>query len=164
MQQQQQDSYLFPLEPIGMFIKGVKLPSGAGQQIRFHAHRQLAKALFLKKQSLSGNGFKEVGWESVHATLHSVPRSFQLWASKHLLGIAGTMKFPAHQDNPNPRCPRCLLCEETCCHIARCPENGHTKAFQQCVAGVASWMAANATRPNIKAVVTAYALGKGQIT
>jgi hypothetical protein len=32
------------------------------------------------------------------------------------------------------------------------------------VAGVASWMAANTTHPNIKAAVTAYALGRGQIT
>jgi hypothetical protein len=45
-----------------------------------------------------------------------------------------------------------------------CLENGRTKAFQQSVAGVASWMAANATHPNIKAVVIPYALGKGQIT
>jgi hypothetical protein len=43
-QQQQQDSYLFPLEPIGIFIKGAKLSSGTGQQIRLHAHRQLAKS------------------------------------------------------------------------------------------------------------------------
>ncbi len=95
-QQQQQDSYLFPLEPIGIYIKDAKLSSGAGQQIRFHAHCQLAKALFLLKQILSGNGFEEVGWESVHVTLHSVPRLFQLWVSKHLLGIAGTIKFLVH--------------------------------------------------------------------
>ncbi len=48
-QQQQQDSYLFPLEPIGIFIKGAKLLSGTGQQISFHVPRQLAKALFLRK-------------------------------------------------------------------------------------------------------------------
>jgi hypothetical protein len=138
--------------------------SSAGQQIHFHAHRQLAKALFLWKQILSGNGFKEVGWELVHATLHSVPQLFQLWASKYQLGIAGTMKFCVHQDNRDPRCPSFLLCKETCCHIARCPQNGRTKAFQQSMAGVASWMTANATHPDIKAVVTVYALGRGQIT
>jgi hypothetical protein len=92
----QQDSPLFPLERNSIFLKGAKLSSDAGQQIRFHMHCQLAKVLFLQKKILSGNGFKEVGWESVHATLHSVLLSFQLWASKHLLGIAGTMKFHEH--------------------------------------------------------------------
>jgi hypothetical protein len=72
VQWQQQDSYLFPLEPIAIFITGAKLLSDAGQQICFHAHCQLAKALFLQKQILSGNGVKEVGWEPVHDTLHSV--------------------------------------------------------------------------------------------
>jgi hypothetical protein len=163
-QQQQQDSQLFPLEPISIFIKGTKLSSSTGQQICFHAHCQLAKALFLQKQILSGDGFKEVGWELVHATLYSVRRLFQLWALKHLLGIAGTMKFLANQDNHDSKCPSCLLCKKTCCHIVLCPENGRTKAFQQSVAGVNSWIAANATHPNIKTVVTAYALGRGQVT
>ncbi len=163
-QQQQQDSHLFSLEPVGIFIEGTKLSSNAGQQIRFHAHRQLAKALLLWKQILSSDGFKEVGWELVHATLHSVPWLFQLWASKHLLGIVGTMKFLAHHDNRNPKCPSCLLCKETCSHIELHPEIGCIKACQQSVAGVASWMAANATHADIKAVVTAYALGRGQIT
>ncbi len=145
-------------------MKGAKLLSNAGQQICFHVHCQLAKVHFLGKKILSGDRFEEVGWELVHATLHSVPRLFQLWASKHLLGIEGTMKFLVHQDNHNPLCPSCLLCEETCSHIVLYPEIRHTKAFQQSVAGVASWMAVNATHPNIKAVVTAYALGRGQVS
>jgi hypothetical protein len=90
--QQQQNSHLFPLEPIGIFIKGAKLSCSASQQIRFHVHCQLAKVHFLGKKILSGDRFEEVGWELVHATLHSVPQLFQLWASKHVLGIAGTMK------------------------------------------------------------------------
>jgi hypothetical protein len=61
VQQQQQNSYLFPLEPIGIFIKGAKLLSSTGQQICFHAHHQLAKALVLWKQILSSNGLEEVG-------------------------------------------------------------------------------------------------------
>jgi hypothetical protein len=60
-QLQQRDNLLFPLEPIGVFIKGAKLLSDTGQQIRFHAHCQLAKALFLRKKILSGEGFDKVG-------------------------------------------------------------------------------------------------------
>ncbi len=75
-QQQQRNNSLFPLEPISVFIGGTKLSSDTCQLIQFHAHRQLAKALFLQKKILSGNGFHKVGWESVHSTLHSVLRLF----------------------------------------------------------------------------------------
>jgi hypothetical protein len=50
-QLQQRDNSLFPLEPIGVFIKGAKLLSDTGQLIQFHAHCQLAKALFLQKKN-----------------------------------------------------------------------------------------------------------------
>ncbi len=163
-QAQQQDQSLFPLEQIWVFIKGVKLSSNAGQQMRFHAHHQLARALFVQKKILSGKGFDKVGWDSVHASLHSVSRLFQVWASKHVLGMAGTMKFLSHQDNREPFCPSCLTCKETCSHIALCLEVGRTAAFQQSVSGVASWMADNATHPEVKAVVTAYGLGRGHIS
>ncbi len=103
-QLQQQDNPIFPLEPFGIFIKGAKLSSDTGQQIRFHAHRQLAKALFLRKKILSGEGFDKVGWDSVHATLHLVLWLFQVWVLKYVMGIADTMKFLSHQDDHEPLC------------------------------------------------------------
>ncbi len=163
-QLQQRGNYLFPLEEIRAFIKGEKLSLDASQQIPFHAHHQLAKMLFLWKKILSGKGFDKVGWDSVHGALHSVSRLFQVWALKHLLGIASTMKFLSHQDGREPVCPSCLAWEETCSHIAQCPEAGHTAAFQQSVSGFTSWMADNTTHPDVKAVVTAYALGRGPVT
>ncbi len=129
-QLQQRGKYLFPLKEIGAFIKGKKLSLDASLQIRFHAHHQLARKLFLWKKILSGEGFGEVGWDSVHGALHSVLRLFQVWASKHVLGIAGTMKFLSHQDGREPVCPSCLACEETCSHIAQCPKAGCTAAYQ----------------------------------
>ncbi len=153
VQQQQRNNSLFPLEPIGVFIKGAKLSSDTGQLIQFQ-----------QKKIVSGNGFNKVGWDSVHSTLHSVLRLFQVWASKHVLGIAGTMKFLSHQDDRKSVCPSCLSCEEACSHIALCPEIRRTKAFQQSVAGITSWMAENTTHPDIKAVITAYAIGRGQVS
>jgi hypothetical protein len=163
-QLQQRGNYLFPLKEIRAFIKGKKPSLDASQQIRFHAHHQLARMLFLWKKILSGKGFDEVGWDSIHGALHSVLWLFQVWALKHVLGIAGTMKFLSHQDGHEPVCPSCLACEETCSHIVRCLEAGHMAAFQQSVTGVTSWMAENATHPDVKAVVTAYTLGRGWVT
>jgi len=155
---------LFPLEPIGILIDSKKLSSVPGPQLRFHAHRQHAKALFLRKKILSERGFDEVGWAKVHSTLHSVSRLFQLWASKHVLGIADTMKFLSHQDGRDWSCPSCLVSEETCRQVAVCPDAGKTAAFEQSMACVTSWMSENVTHPDVKAVISTYALGRGQVS
>jgi hypothetical protein len=91
-------SQLFPLEPIRIFIGSAKLSSETGPLLQFPAHQQLARSLFHQRQILSHDKFEEVDWEAVHRTLHSVPRLFQVWVAKHVMGIAGTMKFLAHQD------------------------------------------------------------------
>ncbi len=152
------------MEPIGILIDGKKLSLEPGPQIRFHTHRQLAKALFLQKKILSKWDFDEVGWPEVHSALHSVSRLFQLWASKHVLGTASTMKFLSHQNGRDRNCPSCLASDETCRHVAVCPDAGRTAAFEQSMAFVTSWMKENVTHPDVKAVVSTYALGQGQVS
>ena len=71
-------SQLFLLEPISIFVEGEKLSSEARPLLQFHAHCQLARSLFHRKKILSRNEFEEVNWESVHRTLHLVPRLFQV--------------------------------------------------------------------------------------
>jgi hypothetical protein len=87
-QLQQGGNHLFPLKEIGAFVGSAKLSLDAGQQIRFHAHRQLARTLFLRKKILTGKGFDEVGWGHIHGALHSVLRLFQVWASKHVIVLS----------------------------------------------------------------------------
>jgi hypothetical protein len=152
-------SQLFPLEPIGIFMGAEKLLSETGPLLQFHAHRQLARSLFHWKKILLHDKFEEVDWESVHKTLHLVPRLFQVWAAKHVLGIAGTMKFLAHQDGRNPTCPSCRTCEETCTHTACCPEAGRTEAFLQAVAELSRWMKDNKTHPDLVLVILEYTQG-----
>ena len=48
----------FPLEPICMFVREEKMTSDTASHIRFHAHRELAKAFF--KES----GIRSAGFES----------------------------------------------------------------------------------------------------
>jgi hypothetical protein len=153
---------LFPLEPIGIFVGGEKLLSETGPCLQFHAHCQLARNLFHQRKIISQDEFKEVDWESVHRTLHLVPRLFQVWAAKHVLWIAGTMKFLAHQDGCNPTCPSCRVCVETCAHIARCPEAGRTEAFLMAVAELSRWMTENETHPDLINVISEFAQGQGK--
>jgi hypothetical protein len=37
-------------------------------------------------------------------------------------------------------------------------------AFQQSIAGITSWMAENATHPDVKAVITAYTIRRGLVS
>ncbi len=135
-----------------------------GPLLQFHAHRQLAKILFHPKKILLHDKFEEVDWESVNKTLHLVPRLFQVWAAKHILGIAGTMKFLAHQDGRDPICPSCRPCEETCTHIACCPEVGHTEAFLQAAAELSRWMKDNKTHPDLVSIISEYTQGQGEVS
>jgi hypothetical protein len=112
---------------------------------------------------LSRNKFEEVDWEAVHRTLHLVPRLFQVWAAKHIMGIAGTMKFLAHQDGCNLICPSCRAYDETCTHIACCPEAGCTEAFLLTAAELSRWMRDNETHPDLALVISKYVQGQGKV-
>ena len=98
---------MFQLEPIGLFVGGQKMMSETGNHIQFWAHCCLAREYYQDHKILSPDQFDQVEWRSVHSTLHGLPHLFQLWASKHVLGIAGTMTFLSHQDNRSPICPSC---------------------------------------------------------
>jgi hypothetical protein len=156
-------SQLFPLEPIGIFIGAAKLSSETGPLLRFHAHQQLARSLFHQRRILLRDKFKEVNWEAVHRTLHSVPRLFQVWVAKHVMGIAGTMKFLAHQDGHDLICPSCRACDETCTHIARCLKAGRTEAFLLAAAELSWWMRDNKTHPDLALVILKYVQGRGKV-
>ncbi len=69
------------------------MTSDMGEPIHFGAHRQLAKAFYNNHKILSHVQFESVDWISVHRTLYDLPRLFQVWAAKHVLGIAGMMIF-----------------------------------------------------------------------
>jgi hypothetical protein len=131
---------MFPLEPIGLFIGGQKMMSETGEHIHFWAHLQLARKYYSNHKLLSFKQFDLVDWKSIHCKLHGLPRLFQLWASKHILGITGIMKFLAYQDKRSPLCPGCLKCKEMCRHIAHCAEEGCAATFSQSTQEIERWM------------------------
>ena len=124
---------MFPLEPVGVYVQGEKMTSNTGRHIQYQAHYQLARTYYQEHNLLSHKQFNAVDWKSVYSTLHDLPRLFQLWASKHVLGIAGTMKFLSHQDGQSPLCPSCHNCNKTCKHIA-CWGNGYSVLLAVCSA------------------------------
>jgi hypothetical protein len=155
---------MFPLEPIGLLVGSQKMASEKGDHIRFWAHLQLARQYYHNHKLLSLKQFDLVDWKSIHRTLHDLPRLFQLWASKHVLRIAGTMKFLAYQDDWSPIYPSFLEGKEKCKHIARCPEMGRVATFVQSMQEVERWMAAHHTHPNLLLQLIQYLRGRGTIT
>ncbi len=140
------------------------MTSETGEHIHFWAHIQLACQYYHDHKLLSFDQFDQVNWKSIHRTLHGLPRLFQLWASKHVLGIVGTMKFLANQDNRSPLCPSCLECKETCKHILCCAEVGRAAAFSQSTQEIKRWMEDHHTHPNILLILLNYLRGRGNIT
>ena len=159
-----QPGSLFPLEPIGMFVQGEKLTSDTGNLLGFWAHWQLARAHYSSRNIISHEQFDEIDWWPLRKTLMKTPRLFQLWASKHVNGIAGTMSFLSHQDGRSKLCPSCETAKETCKHIARCPETGRTAAFGQSTNELEEWLGRNNTHPDMQALIMEYVRGRGQVT
>jgi hypothetical protein len=140
------------------------MTSETGDHIRFWAHLQLAQQYYRDHELLHLKQFDLVDWKSIQRTLHDLPRLFQLWPSKHVLGIAGTMKILAYQDNKSPLCPNCLEGKKTCKHIARYPETGRVATFVQSTQEVERWMAAHHTHPNLSLLLIQFLRGRGTIT
>ena len=155
---------MFPLEPVGIFVDNQKMTLDTGDHIRFWAHRRLAPIYFHKHKVLSTRQFDQVNWKSVHSTLHGLSRLFQLWASKHVLGVAGTMMFLSHQDDRSPLCPSCGACNKSCRHVSCCPEAGRTDAFVQSTQEVEQWLEKHNTPPDLAHLLSDYLRGRGNTT
>jgi hypothetical protein len=155
---------MFPLEPVGLFVRGEKMMSETGSHIHYWAHHHLARNYYRDRKVLTSKQFDNIDWKSIQQALHDLPQPFQLWEAKHVLGIVGTMKFLSHQDGRSPLCPSCSECKETCKHIRRCQELGCAVAFAQLTHGVEAWLDAHSTHPNLKLLLLWYLQGRGTVT
>jgi hypothetical protein len=152
---------LFPLETVGIFVGGEKMTTDTGGSIRYWAHFQLAREYYHDHHIPSHEQFDANDWRSIHKTLHDLPCLFQLWASKHVSNIAGTMKFLSHQDGRSTLCLSCHKCDETCKHIARCTEGGRMEAFMESTNDVERWMDGENTNPSLARLLLQYLRGRG---
>lgn len=119
-----------PLEPLTIHVSNDKVTSNSEDLVRFWVHRAVARAYFLKKQILYPREFDSIDWFLVQAALNSVPRLFQIWACKQVMGIARTFKYRSrYESETEPMCLSCMVEEETCTHVLHCQEQGRVKAL-----------------------------------
>jgi hypothetical protein len=156
---------MFPLEPIGLFVRGKKMTSKTEGRIHFWAQHQLARMFYNNQKILRHEQFDSVDCMSIHCTLHNLPWLFLVWAARHVLGIADTMSFLSHQDKQSPLCPSCLNCRETCKHIAKCPEVVSTQAFAWSASEVDLWLTKNNAHPDLcRSLLLHYLWGRGALS
>ena len=155
----------FPLEKLCVFLGNEKMSSDTGARIRFWAHKQLSEQVYWKLRILLPDQFKEVDWEMVHTALHALPRMFQIWACKQVMGVAGTNLFQSkYRPKHDPMCPSCTRSVESCSHVLHCPEEGRVDTLLGTIDFLNSWMKKIGTDTELRNCLVRYAKGRGAIT
>ena len=116
------------------------------------------------KNILYPREFDSIDWVSVQAALQTVPRLYQIWACKQVMGIAGTCKFRSkYESGTCPKCPSCTVEEETCGHILQCQEEGRVAAlYYTSLDALEEWLEEMRTDPIIFEGIMEFARGRGE--
>ena len=138
----------FPQEPLTVFVGPEKITGDSGAAIRYWAHRQLARQVLSERSIMHSSAFDQIDWPNLYTMMHRLPRLFQLWASKQILGVASTNKAQSRfTTGLSPSCPSCHAADETCGHILDCPERGRVEALLGSIALLDTWLGQNYTEP-----------------
>ncbi len=132
-----------------------------GQYVRLLAHRRLARTRFYQLNILAPPEFDKVDWEMVYKTLHEVPRMFQQWACKQVMGIAGTMEW---DKSVVRKCPSCMQLHNTCVHVLSCNHAGQVETLYHMINLLKSWLEEAGTNPVLLDCIVEYAYGRGGCT
>ena len=102
-----------------------------------------------------------MAWYHVAKALDEVPRLFQLWACKQVLGIASTNGTVSKWDNSiEPTCPSCRQCTETTSHILSCDEVGRVEVLGQTIDMLECWLHKMGTDPVLTDCLVEFARGR----
>ena len=122
----------------------------------------LAQTSLSDMKIVSFTQFNEIAWTHVASALESVPRMFQIWACKQVLGIANTNSTVHKWDkNTDPLCPSCRQVRETTEHILLCNEAGRVDTFLKTTDLLDTWLRKMDTEPRLRAYIVQFCRGRG---
>ena len=151
-----------PLKPITCFAGHRKITSDTRTYTQFWIHRHLARTALSDLKAVLFDQFDEIAWEHIHTALGLVPRLFQLWACKQVLGLAHTNGTVNKWDKTvDPRCPSCKQAVETTEHVLECTEAGRVEIFLQTVDLLDQWLAKMDTDPDLRTCIIEFCKGRG---
>jgi hypothetical protein len=151
----------FPLEPVSVFVGTAKVMMDGIDVLCFWAHNHLARERFSSMKILDTRAFDMVDWEIVNRTPREVPKLFQLWACKQVMGVAGTMEWDKTVVH---KCPCCLHEWDTCAHVLFCCHDGRVKTLHHTIDFVEDWLEESETEPELQEILLEYARGRGGVT
>ncbi len=95
---------------------------------------------------MSNQEFDNVDGEMVNEKLQDVPRLFQLWAFKQVMGVAGTMEW----DKTVVRnYPSCTVARDICVHVLFCCHEERVATFRLTLDLMEEWLEEVETDPNL---------------
>ena len=100
-------------------------------------------------------------WELLHQTLSEVPKLFQLWACKQVMGIAGTIEWEKTEQR---HCSSCIWERDTCDHVLCCHHEGQVEILHHTLSLMKKWMQEAGTDPDLQDCIVEYAHGRGALT
>jgi hypothetical protein len=129
-----------------------------GSQVLYLAHQKLARQKFQKMHILDAHVFNLVEKEMVHKTLHSMPKLFQQWACKQVMGIAGTMEL---DNTERKKFPICMQAHNTCTHVLFCDHAGRVETLKHTINLLEEWLRKGDTDPDLLDCIAEYVYGRG---
>jgi hypothetical protein len=94
----------------------------------------------------------------VCSQLHSVPRLFQLWACKQMMGIALIMEW---DKTVVQKCPSCMQERDTCAHVLHCCHAGRVEMLHHTIDITEAWLIEVDTDPDLVDCIAVYAYARG---
>lgn len=156
----------FPLEAISLFVGDNKATTESGALIRFEAHLQEAKLVFMERKVLRQDQFELVDWPRVHQTLHDLPKMFQIFCCKQVFDISATNRFLHKRKaapHDSPLCHSCTIHEECAGHVLSCPEEGRALMLSRLADELLEWLDDAGSPRDLTYLIVAYIKGRGEI-
>jgi hypothetical protein len=141
------------------FAGETKIMADMTDKLRIWAHWQLAHEQFHQMKILCFQEFDLVDWEMVYLKLQEVPKLFQLWTCKQVMGIASTIKW----DKTVVRnCPSCMQAQDTCAHVLFCCHEGRVDTLKHTIDLMEVWLEEAEIKLDLLHCIAEYAHGWGE--
>ncbi len=116
---------------------------------------------FQNLRILTNQEFDYVDWEMVYEKLQDVPRLFQLWTFKQVMGATWTMEW----DKTSARtCPSCMVARDMYAHVLFCCHKGRVEMFRHPLDLMEEWLEEAENDPDLLDCIAKYAHGQGERT
>ena len=94
----------------------------------------------------------------VYETLREVPRLFQIWACKQMMGIAVMMEW---DKSTIQMCPSCMVERDIYAHVPLCQHKGQVATLKLTLEIMEDWLSEAETDPDLLDCIMEYTHGRG---